>query len=126
MQTLLLDQAAWDLVVNAKGNIAVAANPYSLAQDAASALRTFRGECFWDTGIGVPYLAQILGRNIPLALLKQHLIDAALTVPEVVSAQVFISALTGRVLSGQVQVISSSGEVATPISFVAINPQGSG
>lgn len=126
MQTMLLDLADWDLVVNAAGDIAVATEPYSLAQDAASAIRTFAGECYWNTLVGVPYLSQILGKNLPLPLLKQALINAALTVPDVVSAQVFVSALTERTLAGQVQVVSSSGEVSGIASFVAINPQGSG
>jgi hypothetical protein len=126
MQTLLLDLATWDLVVDARGNIAVASEPYSFAQDAASAIKTFLGECYWDTSVGVPYISQILGRNIPVALLKEHLIRAALTVPGVVSAQVFISSLDGRVLSGQVQVVSSTGEVPAPAAFTAVNPQGVG
>ncbi len=125
MQTLLLDLANWDLVLNASGNIAVADEPYSLAQDAASAIRTFAGECYWNTTFGIPYF-RILGTNIPLALLKQALIDAALTVPDVVSAQVFISALTDRALSGQVQVVSSSGETSGPTAFSVINPQTGG
>jgi hypothetical protein len=36
-------------VLDAEGNIAVASEPYSLAQDAASAIKTFAGEVFWDT-----------------------------------------------------------------------------
>jgi hypothetical protein len=124
--TLLLDQTAWDLVVDARGNIAVAAEPYALAQDAASAIKTFQGECFWDTTVGVPYLSQILGRLVPLPLLKQALIKAALTVPGVVSAQIFVSALNERTLRGQVQVTSTSGATSAPTSFVAVNPQGAG
>jgi hypothetical protein len=124
--TLLLDQTAWDLVVDARGNIAVAAEPYALAQDAASAIKTFQGECFWDTTVGVPYLSQILGRLVPLPLLKQALIKAALTVPGVVSAQIFVSALNERTLRGQVQVTSTSGVTSAPTSFVAVNPQGAG
>lgn len=124
--TLLLDTETWDLVLDANGNIAVAAEPYALAQDAASAIKTFLGEVYWDTTVGVPYMTQILGKNIPLPLLKQLLIDAALTVPGVVSAQIFISSLTGRTLSGQVQVVSTGGQVSQPAAFQAINPQGVG
>lgn len=123
--TLLLDQSAWDLVVDAAGNIAVASQPYSLAQDAASAIRTYLGECYWDVAVGVPYLTQIFGKNLPLALLKQIMIDAALTVPGVVSAQVFISSVADRVVSGQVQVVASNGQV-TAVPFQAINPQTGG
>ena len=39
--TLLLDQTEWDLVLDASGNIALASPPYALAQDVASAVRTF-------------------------------------------------------------------------------------
>lgn len=124
--TLLLDRATWDLVLDASGNIAVAAEPYALAQDAASAIKTFLGECYFDTTVGVPYLTQVLGKKIPLAILKQLLVDAALTVPGVVAAQVFITALTDRDLSGQVQVVSENGETSAPAPFVAVNPQGLG
>ncbi len=124
--TLLLDTQAWDLVLDANGNIAVASDPYALAQDAASAIKTFLGEVYWDTQVGVPYRTQIFGKNIPLPLLKQLLINAALTVPGVVSAQVFISSLKDRILSGQVQVVSSSGQVSQPAAFQSINPQGVG
>ena len=123
--TLLLDQNAWDLVLDASGNIAVASEPYSLAQDAASAIRTFQGECWFDTTVGVPYLTEIFGRNLPLALLKQQLIEAALTVPGVVSAQVFITAISDRTVSGQVQVVGSSGQISAA-PFTAVNPQGAG
>ena len=39
--TLLLDPDTWDLTVDNNGNIAVAAPPYAVAQDVASAIRTF-------------------------------------------------------------------------------------
>ena len=41
MNTLLLDQTAWDLVLDSAGNIALAAVPYARAQDVASAIKTF-------------------------------------------------------------------------------------
>ena len=125
--TLLLDTVAWDLVLDANVNIAVAAEPYSLAQDAASAIRTFAGECFWDTTVGVPYLTQIFGQSPPpLTQIKQDVINAALTVPDVASAQVFISGITKRVLSGQVQVVSASTGQVSAANFAVVNPQGAG
>lgn len=124
--TLLLDIAKWDLLLDANGNIAVAAEPYSLAQDAASAIKTFLGEVYYDTTIGVPYMTQILGKNPPLPLLKQQLVMAALTVPGVVSAQVFINALTDRLISGQVQVTNAETGQVSVAPFTASNPQGNG
>ena len=124
--TLLLDTVAWDLVLDANNNIAVASEPYSLAQDAASAIKTFLGEVYWDTTVGVPYLTQIFGFNPPLALLKAQLVAAAETVPDVASAQVFITSISARGVSGQVQVTSASTGETTPANFSTVNPQGGG
>ena len=122
--TLLLDRTAWDLVLDAGNNIAVASEPYSLAQDAASAIQTYLGEVYWDTTIGVPWLQQILGRRPSLQLLKAQLAAAAETVPGVASAKVFISSVSGRDVRGQVQVTSeATGQVAAA-PFSAFNPQG--
>ena len=38
MKSLLLDPRSWDLTVDVSNNIAVASDPYSLAQDAACAI----------------------------------------------------------------------------------------
>jgi hypothetical protein len=122
--TLLLDVTTWDLVLDASGDIAVASEPYALAQDAASAIRTFLGECYWDTTVGVPY-SSILGQAPSLALLKAQLVAAAETVPDVASAVVFITALSGRLLAGQVQITSATGQTGAA-DFTTMNPQGVG
>ena len=109
--TLLLDIVLWDLVVDSDGNIAVANPPYSQAQDAASAIRTFAGEVYYDTTLGIDY-TQILGQLPPVALIKKLFIDAALTVPGVVSADVFLNELTNRTISGQVQITNTQGQTA--------------
>jgi hypothetical protein len=110
--TLFLDPVAWDLTLDVNLNIAVAPEPYALAQDAASAIKTFLGEVYWNTQIGVPYFQQIFGFAPPVALLKQYLVQAALTVPNVASAQVFLASLdpTTRILSGQVQLVSKTAQ----------------
>ena len=102
MKTLLLDQTTWDLVVDASGDIAVASDPYSIAQDAASAIRTFQGECYYDTTLGVPYWSQILGRSPPLSLLKAKLVAAALTVPDVA---VMVSTPDDQLVDAAVQLV---------------------
>ena len=111
MNTLLLDLSTWDLVIDSDGDIAVAADPYSQAQDAASAIRTFQGECYFDTTLGVDY-TQILGTLPPTALVKKLLSNAALTVPGVVTANVFLSSLNNRQITGQVQITNEEGAVA--------------
>jgi hypothetical protein len=115
MKTLFLDAVSWDLVKDASGNIAVATDPYSLAQDAASAIRTVLGEVWYNTKLGIAW-DKILGQPPNIALLKSKLQDAALTVPGVVSAVVFISSFADRNVSGQVQVTDANG-VTTAATF---------
>jgi hypothetical protein len=123
VRSLLLDNIIWDLVVDINGNIAVASNPYSIAQDVACACRTFLGECYYDTTRGVPYFQEILGQTPPLSVLKAALISEALTVPEVRSAVVYISSVVGRNVSGQIQVITTDGTTLTVGGpFVALTP----
>lgn len=107
--TLLLDQTAWDLVLDANGNIALAGAPYSIAQDVASVTRTFLGECWYDTTQGIPYWQQILGEFPPLQYIAGQLQDAALTVPDVAAAQAVFTSFQGRSLAGQIQIIDTDG-----------------
>lgn len=111
--TLLLDTTNWDLVLNSSGDIALATEPYSQAQDGASAIRLFQGELYYDTTKGIPYWTQILGLAPPLSLLKAKFVAAALTVPGVSTAVCYISSVIGRKLSGQVQITTSSGQSQT-------------
>jgi hypothetical protein len=121
MKTLLLDPTPdangdpiWDLLLDSDGNIAVASEPYSQAQDAASAIRTFAGECWYDTTLGIPWLEEILAVSpMPqLSYIKTLLTDAALAIPGVVSAQVFVSDVADRMLHGQVQITNTAGQTA--------------
>lgn len=112
-RTLLLDRSKWDLVINAGGDIALADVPYARAQDAASAIRLFQGELWYNTAPGVPYWTQILGHWPPLSLVKARFVAAALTVPGVVAAQCFISSFRLRQIAGQVQVTDAQGRITT-------------
>lgn len=118
LSTLLLDQSAWDLVLDSMGNIALAAPPYALAQDVASAQRTFLAELWYDITQGIPYFQQILGRLPPTSIITQLMSnEAKLRVPGVVTAQTVISAFTadGEV-DGQTQFTDSTGET-TVVTF---------
>ncbi len=127
MKTLLLDRSTWDLVADAAGNIACASDPYSQSQDAASAVRLFNGELYYDTSKGIPYFTQILGRWPPLNYVRQKIIEAAMTVPGVVSASCFFTSFKTRALVGQIQVSNGGPPIAarfvTPI--VQAEPTGS-
>jgi hypothetical protein len=108
-KTLLLDSQRWDLVTDANGNIAVASPPYAMAQDAASAIRLFQGELWYNTTQGVPYFERILGKQPPLSVLKNAFVTAATSVPNVESAQVFFTSIATRRVTGQVQLTTTAG-----------------
>lgn len=122
MKSLLLDRTNWDLCKDADGNIAVASEPYSLAQDVACACRLFRGELWYDTTKGIPYFEEILGHLPPAAVIKAEYVRAAQTVPDVVNARCFLRDLTKRVLNGQIQFGQAGATQAVQIA----NPFGGG
>ncbi len=109
MKTLLLDQLAWDLVLDVNGNIAVASDPYSQAQDAASEIRTFLGEVYYDPSRGIPYFRRILGQPLSISFFRAQMIAAARSVPGVASAVCYLSGINDRSLSGQVLITNTEG-----------------
>ena len=111
MDTLYLRPDSWDLVLDASKNMALATKPYALAQDSASAIKTFIGEMYYNTAIGIPYFSQILGKYPPAELMRAQFVKAALTVPEVIAARVFFVKVIDRRVTGQVQITDSAGVV---------------
>lgn len=113
MKTLLLDTAAWDLVLDAAGNIAVAEAPYQLSQDVASAIKTFAGEVWFDTTLGVPYFSTILGKTPPIEYFKDQMVRAAKTVPGVVTATCVVVGFENRTVTGYVKFTDTSGNTGS-------------
>lgn len=103
MHTLYLHPQSWDLVLDNGGNIAMAKDPYSKAQDVASAARLFAGELYYDTEKGIPYFEETLGRKQSFALYRYRLVQAALSVPGVMGADAHIEHKDGRLLSGSLK-----------------------
>ena len=111
--SLLLDQSAWDLVIDSAGNIAMGSPPYSLSQDVASAVKTFLGEVWYDTTQGIPYFTEILGHLPPASLLTGLIENTALTVPGVVTAQCVINSFNNRDVSGQILFTDENDQTGT-------------
>lgn len=135
MRTLLLGQNTWDLTLDASANIAVAEEPYAFAQDAASACRTFLGEVWHDSSLGIPYLQQILGKRPSAQFVRAQLEAATLTVPDTTSAAAFLTSFVNRKLSTQVQFTAAgaTGTIGTselqgpmPWYVSAVSPQAAG
>ena len=108
--TLLLDRDGWDCALDASGNIARATEPYSQVQDAASAVRVFEGEAYYNTTLGVPYWTDVLGRSQPTQIMRARAQQAALTVPGVIDATAVLVTLPNRTLGGQIQIRTTAGE----------------
>lgn len=114
MQTMLLSVPDWDITLDAAGNLALAkTEPYAMAQDAASEIKLFRGELYYDTSQGVPYYQNILGKIPNLAFCKAQWEAAARKVPGVVQAIVIIASFIDRQITGQVQITDRFGRTAT-------------
>lgn len=117
MRTIFLNPSTWDLAKDAAGNIAVADDPYSMAQDAASAIKLVRGEQWYDTTIGIRYSA-ILSQRPNIQLMKTLFATTALTVlPAGSKAVVFLASIVERRVSGQVQVTPPGGTTPTAAAF---------
>ena len=110
MKTIALDRDAWDLVADTSGNIALASEPYAIAQDVASAVRLFAGELWYDITRGIPYFEQILGRAPSAALYRAKVVAAALTVPGTATAVCYLVSLPGRALGGQIITTTADGQ----------------
>jgi hypothetical protein len=109
MTSIYLNPETWSPVVDSSGNIALASEPYSLAQDAASAIKLWSGELYYDTTQGVSW-NNILAKLPPLNYVRSQFVAAALTVPGVSKAAVFFSGFSQRAISGQVQVTDGAGQ----------------
>jgi hypothetical protein len=107
--TMLLDRDNWDLCLSTTGDLAIASEPYSQAQDIAAECRLFAGEAWYDTTRGIAYFAEVLGQFQPVQLLKQQLAAAAARVPGVAAVQVYLDAIDGRSVTGQVQFSTDQG-----------------
>jgi hypothetical protein len=110
--TLLLDQSAWDLVLDINGNIALAGTPYSYAQDVTSAVRTFLGECWYNTNLGIPYWQKILGELPPLGYIEQQISLEALTIPNIISAEASIVNFVNRAIEGVILITDADSNPA--------------
>jgi len=120
MNTLLLSTDTWDLTVDSSGNLAVATGLYAIAQDVASACRTFLGEVWYDTTLGVPLTDRILGKLPPASFLKAQFQGQGEAVPGVASVTAnFNTVAIDRVLTGSLLITSTAGQQAVVQGAIA-------
>ncbi len=115
-KTLPLD-GGWDVVLDPAGNWLLTDPDSSIAQDVASAIRTFLGECWYDNTLGLPYFESILGRRPPHSLLVSAITKAAFTVQDVATAQVTFLGIKDRALTGTVLLTSTFNPTSITVTF---------
>lgn len=98
--TIPLDTSTWDIFLNAAGNLSLTDPDSSIAQDVASAVRTFQGECWYDNTLGMPYFQAIFGKSPPNSFVVSNIKTQAFTIPGVNSVNVVGAGLQGRNFKG--------------------------
>ena len=117
MNSLLLDNTTWDICLDASGNLAIAADPYALAQDVSTAIRSFLGTVWYNSTLGVPWDQQVLAQPLNVTTLSALMVQAALgarpTTADVfvVKANCIINSFNPetRQVAGQVQFTDNTG-----------------
>lgn len=77
------------------GDIVLVSGVAAIAQDCDVRLKTFLGEWFLDTRIGVPYFEKILGAKPRLVALKGIFRDAIMSTPGIESITDFLIDYSG-------------------------------
>lgn len=111
--SLVLDWNTWDLKLDAAGNIQLftpANYNSSVAQDAACAIKTFLGDCWYNQTLGMPWLQSIFGQNPPLSFVSAKLIAQVLTMANITKC-VVLALGTKKVQNGNTTLQQLTGSV---------------
>ncbi|MDA8485840.1 hypothetical protein NNO07_22465 [Pseudomonas resinovorans] len=103
MRTLLLT-SAWDLQLDASGQIAMAEGPLAVAQSVANAIRLFTRDAYFDQTSGVPHFDIELGHRPSPEVVKERLVRAALEVQDVDAATITTFEVVDRVATGSIEI----------------------
>lgn len=106
MKTLALTNNEWDLYVDDFGNLAIKDNNDRLAQDVASSVRVWLGECPFDTDRGVDYGSPDTNRDE----LKLQINEQAGLVEGVNESMVVFDEFRDRTLKTTIYVTNENGE----------------
>lgn len=107
----------WDVYLGGDGNIAVLGSKRGddlLCQRIRHRLQTFRGECFLDRDVGVPYFEEVCKKNPDLARIRSLLasvISGVEGVAKILSLEVLFNRAT-RELSVEFRAQAADGTIA--------------
>lgn len=112
-RNMQLDTSTWDLMLDGSGNLAITDGSLSVAQDVASSCLVFSGECYYDTTLGIPWKAEVLGKR-PTPGFIQHKMQAEarkLPIVDQAMASIFFDKTT-RTMRGAIRVTDIYGNTA--------------
>ena len=112
MRTLFLDQDTWDLALDGAGQIKVTSGPYAIAQNVANACRLFTNDAWYDPDKGIPHFAIDLGQRPSVAVVRNRIRKASLSVEGVANADVQVEGVTDRNMTGNIALTLEDGTQA--------------
>lgn len=114
MQSIPLN-STWDIYLDAAGNLSLMDNDSSIAQDVASAVRTFDGECWYNNTLGMPYFQSIFGKSPPNSFVVSNIETQAFTVTGVNSVNVVGVGLKDRNITGVIVLNAPNNPITVTI-----------
>ena len=111
MSTFAMNETTKDFLFE-NGDIVLVTGAEEVRQILLSRLRTFRGEWFLDTTVGVPYFEEILVKDPSISRADSTLKDIILTTPGVIELQEFTFSYDNslRQLKLDIKVLAQDGE----------------
>lgn len=114
-KSIPLKTDTWDIFLDSAGNLSLTDNDSSIAQDVASSVRTFEGECWYNTTLGMPYFQAIFGKSPPNSFVVASIKEQAFTVDAVNSVNVVNAGLQGRNFKGVIVVNAPQSPITVTI-----------
>lgn len=99
----------WDLEIDKAGKIKTVSDEYAIAQNVANAVRLFKGEAFYEPDRGIPHFETTFGRKVSMSVILSRLNTAAKSVDEVVDAETTLESEGGRIVGGDIEIMTSEG-----------------
>lgn len=117
--TLFLMPEAWDLAIDADGNIATATSTYQKAQDICTNIRVFYGDKYYDQDAGIAYLEKVLSKtgSYPLSLFQQKAYEMANNVDGVSNVQISLEKVSDNTLNGTISFIDDDTNITGTITL---------
>ena len=113
--TIPLHPDTWDIYLDANGNLELTDPDSSIAQDVASSVRTFEGECWYNNTLGMPYFQAIFGKSPPNSLVVSNIRDQAFTIVGVNTVNVVGVGLQGRTIRGVIVINAPTNPITVTI-----------